>query len=206
MKKCKVPHTVLDRTKQCEYNFFCLSTGKHNGPDDCKAIFPYADNILFLKSSEPFHKCSYRVQFANRQMCLCPTKFHCYSQQLEFEESTFKQCKMCKETWGNFHDLLSDPYISLIGYQVNFELLEAGLFLFNHSCKNTLAIPAGAFTRLYEGPIFQERATGTDECPGYCLDKCQVDPCLAECECAYVREVLQIIKNWPKKSVILSKS
>jgi len=110
----------------------------------------------------------------------------------------FKQCNYCKKTWPNYKKLLEDPDISLLGYQVSFEELEAGLFLFNHSCNNTFAIEAGEFTHLYDGPIFKERATGTEECPGYCLNKCELQPCLAHCECAYVREVLQIIKDWPK--------
>ncbi len=200
MKKCKVPFTVLDQTKQCNYDFSCLGTGKYKGPDGCEVDYLYGDNILFLKSSEHAHACPYRAHFNNRQMCLCPTKFNCYSQRQD-EDAIFKQCKMCEETWRNYHDFLSDPYISLAGYQVNFEALEAGFFLFNHSCHNTLAIPAEAFTHLYDGPIFKERATGSDKCPGYCLDKCQLQPCAAECECAYVREVLQIVKKWPKEGL-----
>ncbi|MCK5193793.1 MAG: hypothetical protein KAQ71_08290 [Desulfobulbaceae bacterium] len=124
-----------------------------------------------------------------------------HMKKCEVSFTAFKQCKMCEKVWRNYHDFLSDTYISLIGYQVNFEALEAGFFLFNHSCHNTLAIPAEAFTHLYDGPIFKERATGTDKCPGYCLDKCQLEPCAAECECAYVREVLQIVKKWPKEGL-----
>jgi hypothetical protein len=41
---------------------------------------------------------------------------------------------------------------------------------FNHTpCLTTLAIKASEFTDLYDGPIFTERATGTESCPGYCL-------------------------------------
>ena len=85
-----------------------------------------------------------------------------------------------------------------IGYQVNFKSLDAGIFLFNHRCKGTLAIPAEQFRDLYKGPIFKERATGSDDCPGHCLHEDQLDPCPVRCECAYVREILQIIRRWPK--------
>ena len=131
------------------------------------------------------------------QLCLCPTKFSCFSQQIN-EESIFKLCNHCQKTWRNYHEFLSDPQIKLLGYQVSFEELEAGLFLFNHSCNNTVVLPAEIFTHLYDGPIFTERATGTDECPGYCLNKNELRPCPAQCECTYVREVLQIVNNWPK--------
>ena len=191
MKKCKVHLTVLDQTKHCNNDFSCLGTDRYNGPDACEVDYLYGENILFLKSSEHSHACPYRAHFNTRQMCLCPTKYDCYSQRQD-EDSMFKQCGMCEKVWRNYHDFLSDPYVSLVGYQVAFEEeLEAGLFLFNHSCHNTLAIPAGAFTHFYDGPIFKVRATGTD--------KCQLQPCPAECECAYVREVLQIIKKWPKE-------
>ena len=113
----------------------------------------------------------------------------------------FKQCNMCLAKWGCYEDFLSDPDVSLVGYQVSFEELEAGLFLFNHSCNNTLAIQAEAFTSLYDGPIFNQRATGGEQCPGFCLDKCELNPCPAECDCAYVREVLQAVKKWPKANL-----
>lgn len=200
MEKCKVPLTVLDQTKHCNYDFSCLLTGEYKGPDDCEVDYIYGDNLLLLKSSEPDPNCPYRSHFDNRQMCLCPTKFNCYSQRQD-EESTFKQCGMCQKAWRNYHEFLSDPYVSLVGYQVSFEELEAGLLLFNHSCNNTLAIVADAFTHLYDTPIFKERATGTDKCPGHCLKENELRPCPAKCECAYVREVLQIIKNWPKEGL-----
>ena len=112
----------------------------------------------------------------------------------------FKQCGLCNEIWMNYNDFLSDPQLKLIGYQASFDELETGLFMFHHTCKNTLAIPTRDLTCLYDGPIFQERATGTDECPEYCLQQYNLDPCPVECECAYVREVLQIAKKWPKKN------
>lgn len=113
----------------------------------------------------------------------------------------FKQCKMCEKIWNNYEEFLSDPDIKLTGYQVSFEELEAGLFLFNHSCNNTLAIPAGDFTHLYDGPRFKENPLGTSGCPESCLQQDNLDPCPVKCECVYVREVLQIVREWPKLSI-----
>jgi hypothetical protein len=110
----------------------------------------------------------------------------------------FKQCSMCKVTWESQAEFLEDDRLTIVGYQVNFGKLTEGFFLFNHSCGTTLAIEVGKFQALYDGPIFAERATGGDDCMKYCLHINELRPCPAKCECAYVREIIQIIKNWTK--------
>ena len=111
----------------------------------------------------------------------------------------FKKCTCCDWPWFSRDELLQDSRLELIGYQVNFGELELGYFLFNHLiCQSTIAVPAGLFKDLYEGPIFSERKTDTENCPGYCGDKDILDPCAQECECTYVREIVQIVRNWPK--------
>jgi len=94
-------------------------------------------------------------------------------------------------------EFISELRVNLAGYQVNFSDLVAGLFLFNRSCGTSMAVPAGQFQNLYKGPIFEERLTGGEDCPGYCLREDELRLCPAKCECAYVREIIQIIKNWP---------
>ena len=84
-----------------------------------------------------------------------------------------------------------------MGYQARFKALKAGIFLFNHSCGTTIALQAGVFEDMYKGPIFQKRAAGTEECPGYCLVKHELRPCPVQCECAFVREIIQAIKRYP---------
>lgn len=113
----------------------------------------------------------------------------------------FKRCPKCDYEWIHRADFLYDPDLKLIGYQVNFKALAAGIFLFNHDCKGTLAIPAAEFLDLYHGPIFKERATGTQHCPGFCLHENDLVPCPVRCECVYVREILQVIRKWPKKVI-----
>ena len=110
----------------------------------------------------------------------------------------FKRCPMCGESWPSREAFLSDRGVDVVGYQVNFRELEAGYFLFNHRCGDTMAIPVIAFRDLYDGPVFIERSTGTVECPGHCLREDDLDSCPARCECSFVRETLQIVKNWPK--------
>lgn len=61
-----------------------------------------------------------------------------------------------------------------------------------------MVLQAKDFLDLYSGGKYSERRTGQEDCPGYCLEKDQLDRCEVICECAFVREVLQIIKEHPK--------
>lgn len=119
----------------------------------------------------------------------------------EFAMPFFKECLPCGDKWADRDDFLKDSRIEIIGYQVNFDNLLGGHFLFNHSCGATLALHVRDFNGLYEGPVFQVRATGSDDCPGYCLYKDKLDACFARCECAYVRNIINIIKKWPENEI-----
>ncbi|MFZ2655821.1 MAG: hypothetical protein WAX69_12900 [Victivallales bacterium] len=110
----------------------------------------------------------------------------------------FKKCSGCGASWSDRSLFLSDPKVSLVGYQVHFQDLELGLFLFNHECGSTISIEAKNFTDLYKGPVFKDKKTGTGQCGGLCLHSEELSPCPARCECAYVREVLSIIDSWKK--------
>src|SRR3989339_443745 len=109
---------------------------------------------------------------------------------------SFKECPNCHYMWPDRTTFLSDPMLSLVGYQANFSDLVAGYFLFNHDtpdCGTSLAIEAGKFSDMHNGPIFEERMTGTKECPDYCKSSSSLDPCFNKCECAYVRDILQVV-------------
>jgi hypothetical protein len=117
----------------------------------------------------------------------------------------FKQCTCCDIFWWTRDEFLQDADIELIGYQANFSHLELGYLLFNHlSCESTLAINAGLFKDLYAGPVFAQRLTGLDPCPGYCEHIEVLEPCEAQCECAYVREIMQVLRNWPQNAYQLA--
>ncbi len=101
---------------------------------------------------------------------------------------------MCDRIWENREDFLLDPQVTGIGYMPNFRELELGLFLFNHElCGTTLSIEAVEFIDLYDGPVFADRLTATESCPEYCFHKSELRPCPAKCECAYVRQVLDMV-------------
>ena len=109
----------------------------------------------------------------------------------------YKRCTNCNYRWESRDAFLSDPNIVIIGYQVNFEKLQLGYFLFNHTtCQTTLAIHAADFVDLYHGPIYSERKSGTAECESHCLHRDDLGQCSAKCECSYIREIIQIVRKW----------
>ena len=114
----------------------------------------------------------------------------------------FKECPTCQHKWETREELLNDPTLRLVGYQVNYVDLEAGLFLFNHDideCGTSLAIDAGEFTDMHKGEIFEDHTKETvSNCPGYCDERRFLGPCSEKCECSYVRDVLDKVKEWPK--------
>lgn len=110
-------------------------------------------------------------------------------------ENSFKICPSCGFRWESRDAFIKDENLTIIGYQASVKGLEAGIFLFNHSCRGTLALNVASFMDLFQGSIFKERLTGSNDCPEYCLHKNDLSPCPAKCECASVREVIQILKK-----------
>jgi len=94
---------------------------------------------------------------------------------------SFMTCSKCGTSWNDRDAFLTDPGVDLVGYQSHFKKLVAGYFLFNHSCKTTMAMKVSRFTDIYDGPIFAERKTGSEDCPGYCLRENCKQKCSAEC-------------------------
>lgn len=113
-------------------------------------------------------------------------------------EKNFKQCTCCKHDWKTREEFLKDPGVELIGYQVSFNELLLGLLLFNHTCGTTVAIPVNRLRDLYTGSIYETRKTGTKECPGYCLRQRELKPCPVQCECAWIRDLIQIVSKMEK--------
>jgi len=116
------------------------------------------------------------------------------------DDNAFKVCTSCKRSWHTREDLLADPACNLIGYQRSFMEHEAGVFLFTHilpKCGTTIGIPADEFLDLNDGPRFDADQFGMKWCSGHCLDVHNTEPCPQECEYAFVRDVMQTIKNWP---------
>jgi hypothetical protein len=114
------------------------------------------------------------------------------------DEVIFKKCPMCRKIWGNRDVFLADDSLELEGYGADFEKLEKGLFYFTHrvpGCFSTMALEAREFISLYTGEKYPDSKMGGDECPRICLDKTKLDRCPAFCENAFVREIIQIIRE-----------
>lgn len=58
--------------------------------------------------------------------------------------------------------------------------------------------PKGKFANLYNGPIYTKNIMGTESCPDHCLFKTNLEAYPEQCECNYVREIMQITKVWDK--------
>ena len=93
---------------------------------------------------------------------------------------------------------MNDQSLEINGYGVNFEKHEKSLFYFTHNiegCFSTMTIEAKDFLDLYSGKKYTEQKAGEEGCPRYCLDEKQLNRCDAFCECAFNREIIQIIKE-----------
>lgn len=122
---------------------------------------------------------------------------------LSMQPEPYKVCPFCKQAWGSIDEFLSDPELILSGYQVAFEDLFGGLFMFTHmheGCGTTMSVAVMKFTSLTNQPILKKRTEPSEKCPGMCMRQNDLSPCPVECECNWVREVLKKIKTWPKKA------
>ena len=113
----------------------------------------------------------------------------------------FKKCTNCGQSWLNRDAFLNDAEVKIIGYQSNLSHLEEGFFLFNHlaaNCQTTISIKVGRFRDLWQGVVHPVSAFDTDECEHQCCNVSDLNPCKIKCANVHVREILHVIKNWPK--------
>jgi hypothetical protein len=115
------------------------------------------------------------------------------------EADSFKCCSLCGHCWASRARFLDDPSISIVGYQAYTEEVSRGILLFNHGCGTTLALGVTEFQDLYDGVIYSERLAGTPRCPQRCFNAKDLEPCPNPCAGAWVRELIQRIKRWPKR-------
>ena len=113
----------------------------------------------------------------------------------------FKKCPCCNTSWLSRSEFLEDGSLEMNGYAPDFDNLLEGLFFFTHhasGCYSTMTLRAKTFADLYTGKRYVERKTGGDECPQYCFNKGEMRRCEELCECAYVREIIDVVRQHPK--------
>ncbi len=116
----------------------------------------------------------------------------------KLKQEIFKKCPMCGFVWCDRETFIHDISLDMNGYQVNFEKLELGLFYFTHKvegCYSTLVVNAREFYDLNPASCYPQRKTLTEECPTHCLYQENLGKCSAQCECAYVRDLIQILQR-----------
>jgi hypothetical protein len=122
------------------------------------------------------------------------------------KKNVFKTCPGCFNAWKTRDDFLSDRSLVLNGYKADFKDLEYGMFFFTHndeSCHSTMTLMVEDFKNLYSGPIYSENKALSEECPRYCIDEKQLSRCDALCECAFAREITQVIVDNQKNNIQL---
>jgi len=115
-------------------------------------------------------------------------------------DQVFFICPCCDFFWYDRNHFLRDKNVKLTGYQVHFDALKLGMFLFNHSCETTFSLKTEFFFDMYDGPVYREHLIDSNSCPGYCLRENCLDSCPQKCECAFVRKIIQLILDYPKRN------
>tara|TARA_Y100000589_G_C26822007_1_gene494263 strand:- start:98 stop:493 length:396 start_codon:yes stop_codon:yes gene_type:complete len=112
---------------------------------------------------------------------------------------------MCAAVWRDRDEFIVDNSLVINGYQTNFDYLEHGLFYFTHEvegCFSTMAMKVKEFFGLNPQKKYTQRKTLTEHCPRHCLDKDNLQMCPAECEYAYVRDLLGTLQRLKEGSSV----
>ena len=111
---------------------------------------------------------------------------------------SFQTCKHCGREWSDRDAFLADAELPLTGCQVDTDAPAHSVIVFDHrapGCGTTLTIRVTDFEDLYTGPRHKVNWAPSAKCFGLCFDPENLDRCSAECSCAYVREILQAVRE-----------
>jgi len=109
----------------------------------------------------------------------------------------FKICPCCQEVWQTRDDFLEDMHLQLNGYKADFAKLEYGLFFFTHQkegCYSTMALEVADFLDLHRGTVCEHNRDYDENCPRSCRQKRKLEARQDVCECAFAREVCDLVK------------
>ena len=111
---------------------------------------------------------------------------------------SFLVCSCCGVSWDERDDILDDPQLDLVGFQVDFTGSSNGFFLFNHiveECGTTIVVEVDRFADLQSGARFEKNLCGKELCPGRCGRIEDLVQCDKPCRNAWVRELAIIIRD-----------
>ncbi len=114
------------------------------------------------------------------------------------EKKIFYQCS-CGSVWKTREAFLADSDIIIAGYQALLRQVPEGSYLFDHAaCHTTFAVKVQEFLALCTGPVHRRSRFKSPQCKGYCLEKNILEVCGADCSNAWVRELIKLIRDYPK--------
>lgn len=116
------------------------------------------------------------------------------------DNGEFKRCSACSQVWQGRDDFFSDPEVALVGYQALGPDPEEGMLLFNHlgGCGTTMGMWVSKFEDMWSGTRHAELLRHSDACERHCYHTNDLERCSNSCSGAWVREVLQVVRHWPK--------
>jgi len=82
-----VPESVVQETTQCRHAWACLKNSGCSNQPLCEVEYADGKNILFLVTKNSA-TCPYRLAYADRQLCLCPTHFAIHRMRRQIRATT----------------------------------------------------------------------------------------------------------------------
>jgi hypothetical protein len=111
----------------------------------------------------------------------------------------FKHCPTCNVLWRQQSQFLSDPEVKFLGFRPAATPESLALIVFNHArCDTRLTFTLETFAELTVFPILCASCAITHKDTDYCLAGASGRPCPALCICAFVHNVSESIRAWPK--------
>ncbi len=119
-------------------------------------------------------------------------------------------CPTCRYEWKTRDQFITDPAITLIGFQADFDTFGENLYLFNHNsnknrCDTTFSVYVSKFLDMYTGPIYDDLKFGSEECSGRCAKVDDMQKCNAPCKNVVAREIMLTLISIHQKNNTLEK-
>ena len=117
----------------------------------------------------------------------------------------FKTCSKCGFVWPERASFLIDPNLRLIGYQADFEELMAGIFLYSTTFAKRLSPLEQTTSKIYTTARCLLKGWKAVTSAGVTVCTKMIYAHIPRnVNVQYVREIVQVILNWPKQGLACS--